>query len=289
MAMIDVNGTTLAYDETGPNDATAIVFSHSLFLDRHMFDYYLANLSSNYRVVTYDHRGQGESATAPLEELDMDTLTADAAALIQALDLGPCHFAGNSMGGFISLRLAARRPDLLRSAIALNSSAEVEHELAAFEPLVEAMKTTGTDELIDALMHIMFGDTSIAQQTPQAKHWRSHMLALPNSIGNSAHQVIHRRAILDELASTHGSCARDRRRRRPRLPAAHLVGEHRRRDRRSARDRRGSRPLRERGTTRDRRRTAERPSRPCGLAQPTRPLPPWRSKRQSAPGLPLRL
>jgi 3-oxoadipate enol-lactonase len=202
MPMIDVNGTTLAYDEAGPKDATAIVFSHSLFFDRHMFDYYLANLSSNYHVVTYDHRGQGESAQAPLEELDMDTLTADAAALMEALDLGPCHFAGNSMGGFISLRLAARRPDLLRSAIALNSSAEAEHQLAAFEPLVETMKEKGTAESIDMLMHIMFGDTTIEQETPEANHWRVHMLALPNSIGNAAHQVIHRRAIVDELAST---------------------------------------------------------------------------------------
>jgi 3-oxoadipate enol-lactonase len=202
MAMIDVNGTTLAYDEAGPKDATAIVFSHSLFFDRHMFDYYLANFSSNYHVVTYDHRGQGESAQAPLEELDMDTLTDDAAGLIEALGLGPCHFVGNSMGGFISLRLAARRPELLRSAVALGSSAEVEYQLAAFEPLVEALKEKGAAELIDVLMHIMFGDTSIAQETPAAKHWRASMSSLPNSIGNAAHQVVHRRAIVDELAST---------------------------------------------------------------------------------------
>jgi 3-oxoadipate enol-lactonase len=201
MATIDVNGTTLAYDEAGRKDATAIVFSHSLFFDRHMFEYFLANFSSDYHVVAYDHRGQGESAQARLEQLDMDTLTADAAALIEALDLGPCHFVGNSMGGFIALRLAARRPDLLRSAVALNSSAEEEHQLAAFEPLVEAAKQTGTAGLIDVLMYIMFGDTSIAEETPAAKHWRLHMLSLPNSIGNSAHQVIHRRSIMDELAS----------------------------------------------------------------------------------------
>jgi 3-oxoadipate enol-lactonase len=201
MAMIDVNGTTLAYDEAGPKDATAIVFSHSLFFDRHMFDYYLANFSSNYHVVSYDHRGQGESAQAPSDELDMDTLTADAAALIEALELGPCHFVGNSMGGFIALRLAARRPDLLRSAVALNSSAEVEHQVAVFEPLVEAMKEKGAAESIDMLMYIMFGDSSIAQETPAAKRWRVHMLSLPNSIGNSAHQVIHRSAIADELVA----------------------------------------------------------------------------------------
>ncbi|MFH5211821.1 alpha/beta fold hydrolase [Antrihabitans sp. NCIMB 15449] len=202
MASIDVNGTTLAYDEAGPKDATAIVFSHSLFFNRAMFDYYLQNFSPQYRVVTYDHRGQGESASAPLDELDMDTLTDDAAALIEALDLGPCHFVGNSMGGFVALRLAARRPDLLRSAVALNSSAEEEHKLAEFEPVVAAARDKGPAELIDILMYIMFGDTSIAEETPAAKHWRLHMLSLPNSIADSAHQVIHRRSIVDELAST---------------------------------------------------------------------------------------
>nr|WP_240962633.1 alpha/beta hydrolase [Antrihabitans stalactiti] len=257
MATIEVNGTTLAYDEAGPKDAPAIVFSHSLFFNRRMFDYYLENFSSDYRVITYDHRGQGESAQAPLEQLDMDTLTDDAAALIEALDLGPCHFVGNSMGGFIALRLAARRPDLLRSAVALNSSAEEEHQLAAFEPLVEAAKAKGTAELIDVLMYIMFGDTSIAEETPAAKQWRLHMLSLPNSIGNSAHQVIHRRSIVDELSSTTvpvlaiaGS--------EDRLPAADLVGEHRHCYRRSARHDRGCRTLGERGATGGRRTASTR-------------------------------
>ncbi|MFT7009779.1 MAG: 3-oxoadipate enol-lactonase, partial [Colwellia sp.] len=40
------------------------------------------------------------------------------------------------MGGFIALRLAARRPDLLKGAIILGSSAELEYKLAEFSPLI---------------------------------------------------------------------------------------------------------------------------------------------------------
>ena len=123
MPTIDVNGTTLAYDDTG-GDGPAVVFSHSLFADRTMFEAQVARFGRAYRVVTYDHRGQGASARST--SVDMDTLAEDAAALIEALDLGPCHVVGNAMGGFVVLRLVARRPELVRSAAVLASSADEE-------------------------------------------------------------------------------------------------------------------------------------------------------------------
>ena len=199
MPNIDVNDTTLAYDEVGDPDGIPLLLSHSLFFTRRMFDPLIEQLGAGYRVVAYDHRGQGESAPAPVEQLDMDTLSEDAAALIEALDLGPCHVVGNSMGGFIALRLAARRPDLVRSAVAVGSSAEEEHSLAAFAPLVAHMQANGTADVIDTLMHIMYGDTSLAEPSAQTLAWRTYMLGLDRSIGDAAHQVIHRRRLVEEL------------------------------------------------------------------------------------------
>lgn len=199
MASIDVNDTSLAYDEVGDPNGIPLLLSHSLFFTRRMFDPLIAQLGGGYRVVAYDHRGQGDSAAAPVEQLDMDTLTDDAAALVEALDLGPCHVVGNSMGGFIALRLAARRPDLVRSAVAVGSSAEEEHSLAAFAPLVAQMQAHGTADVIDSLMHIMFGDTSLAEPSAQTLAWREYMLGLDRSIGDAAHQVIHRARLVEEL------------------------------------------------------------------------------------------
>lgn len=199
MPTVDVNGTTLAYDEVGDAGGVPLLLSHSLFFTRRMFDPLVAELGAGYRVVTYDHRGQGESARAPLEQLDMDTLTDDAAALIEALDLGPCHVVGNSMGGFVALRLAARRPELVRSAVAVGSSAEQEHSLAAFAPLVAHVQAHGTSEVIDTLMHIMFGDASLAEASEETLAWRERMLGLDLSVGDAAHQVIHRTSLVEEL------------------------------------------------------------------------------------------
>jgi len=204
MHTASVNGTTLAYEESGPRDGVPLVFSHSLFFNRGMFRDLVDRFSADHRVIAYDHRGQGDSAPAPAESLDMDTLTEDAAALIEHLGLGPCHFVGNSMGGFVALRLAARRPDLLRSAVAVGSSAEEEHQLAQFAPLVDHLREHGTTDLIDTTMYIMFGDTTLTDPDREKlrDEWRDYMLGLTPAIADAAHGVIHRKSIVEELRDT---------------------------------------------------------------------------------------
>lgn len=197
----DINGTGMAYVESGPADGVPVVLSHSLFFDHTMFDA-LGELlvKAGHRVVAYDHRGQGASNAATRDEMSMDQLTDDAAALIAELGLGRVHFLGNSMGGFIALRLAARHPELLLSAITVGSSAEEEHQLEQFGPIVERLGEVGGAELIDTLLYIMFGDTSLADQTPQVQTWRASMEQLGSSIGDAAYQVIHRESLVEELA-----------------------------------------------------------------------------------------
>ena len=53
-------------------------------------------------------------------------MTEDVAALVDTLRLGPVHFVGLSMGGFVGMRLAARRPELVRSLVLLDTSAGAE-------------------------------------------------------------------------------------------------------------------------------------------------------------------
>jgi 3-oxoadipate enol-lactonase len=199
LMLVTVNGTRLFVQETGAG--TPVVFSHSLFFDGGMFVHQAAAFGASHRVIRYDHRGQGSSDPAPRDAQDMDTLTEDAAALIEALNAGPCHFVGNSLGGFVALRLAAHRPDLLLSVAILGSSGEAEGKVAEFAPLVEAMRSEGTAAHIDTLMYIMFGDTYLADPARSAEraHWKAKMTALPASIADSAHAVVFRTPVLDEL------------------------------------------------------------------------------------------
>nr|MBA3327155.1 alpha/beta fold hydrolase [Solirubrobacterales bacterium] len=205
MPQIDVNDTRLHFIDEGPRDAPALLLSHSLFLDSTMFDGLSERLAGELRVVRYDHRGQGASRRAPAGELGMDTLTEDAAALVEELELPSCHVAGNSMGGFVALRLAARRPDLILSCAILGSSGEPERRGAGLEPLVAHLREHGTDAVVDSVMQMMFGDTFLADaaRAGEREHWRGRILALDHpAIGDAAHHVVARKGVLGELGST---------------------------------------------------------------------------------------
>ena len=125
MPHLTTNGVSFHYEDTrgaGP----AIVFSHGLLMSGRMFSAQMQALSDRYRCVAYDHRGQGESSDPGGRVHDMETCYRDAVAVIEALDARPCHFVGLSMGGFVGMRLAARRPDLLYSLTLMETSAEPE-------------------------------------------------------------------------------------------------------------------------------------------------------------------
>ena len=200
MAFVQADGAALWVERQG--SGVPVVFSHSLFFDHSMFAAQVAAVRGEFTTICYDHRGQGRSLPAARAALDIDSLTADAAALIEALRLGPCHFVGNSLGGFVALRLAARRPDLLLSCTVLGSSGEVEHRRDEFAPLVEALRSDGAAAHVPALMHIMFGDTFLADpdRATERERWQAFMAALPAGIADCAEAVVFRHGVLDELA-----------------------------------------------------------------------------------------
>jgi pimeloyl-ACP methyl ester carboxylesterase len=122
-----VNGVELHYEERGRG--VPLVFSHGLLWSGRMFDAQVEALSSRYRCITFDHRGQGQSPRSPTVPYSMDELAVDAAALLESLGATPCHFVGLSMGGFVGLRLAIERPQLLRSLTLIESAADAEPRL----------------------------------------------------------------------------------------------------------------------------------------------------------------
>lgn len=124
-----VNGVHIGYTDTGrpagrPGAAT-VVFGHGLLFGGWMFRAQIDVLRRDYRCVTVDWRGQG--STPPTDSgYDMDSLSADALGLIERLALGPVHYVGLSMGGFVGLRLAVRHGARLRSLTLLDTSADAE-------------------------------------------------------------------------------------------------------------------------------------------------------------------
>ncbi len=201
MPTVDVNGTTLHYEDDGPIEAPALVFSPSMFFDGRMFARQAEAFSDRYRVIRYDLRGQGQSARHPREELDMDVQCEDAAELIEALGIAPCTFVGNSMGGFIGLRLAARRPDLVSSVVVMGTSADVEESVDEMDGLAAVFAEHGMEPVIDPVLHFMMGDTTLTDpsRADVLAGARELLLTRTPEYADSVWQIAHRKPILDEL------------------------------------------------------------------------------------------
>ena len=60
MPYLQVNGAKLYYEEHGTAQET-IVFSHGLLWSGYMFHDQIAVLKNQYRCITFDFRGQGQS------------------------------------------------------------------------------------------------------------------------------------------------------------------------------------------------------------------------------------
>ncbi len=155
MPQMTVNGTELHYDETG-SGPEAVVMAHGLLLSGRMLDGVVAELRDRYRCVTFDFRGQGQSAVSP-ERYDLDTLTEDAAGLIRTLGCAPCHFLGFSMGGFVGMRLAMRHPELVRSLLLVGTSASCEPQRLKFRLLGWAARCLGVRAVTPFVMPVQFG------------------------------------------------------------------------------------------------------------------------------------
>jgi len=201
MPRIRVNGVELHYDSTG-SGPEAIVLSHGLLFSGEMFHEQVHHFADRYRVITYDHRGQGLSEVTAAG-YGMDNLALDASELVETLGVAPCHFAGLSMGGFVGMRLAARRPELLRSCILLETGAdpETEENVPRYRRLSMALRLLGARLVAPQVMPIMFGRTFLADpaRSKVRQKWQRRLGTIRRSVHRAITGVIEREGIFDEL------------------------------------------------------------------------------------------
>jgi 3-oxoadipate enol-lactonase len=182
------NGVQLAVEDSGQGGST-VLFSHGLLYSLRMWDAQIAALRSRFRCVAYDHRGQGESESAATG-LDMDTLADDAVALIESLRIGPVHFVGMSMGGFVAMRVAARRPELVRSLVLVDTSAgpEPAENIPRYRRLEWVARWFGTWPVASRVEAIMHGASARKDPARAAilRVWRQNLLRADTAAMNRA-------------------------------------------------------------------------------------------------------
>jgi len=152
MDWIDVNGTAMRYELSG-SGASTLVLVHEMGGTLNSWDRVVPALAKARRVLRFDLRGAGMSEKVR-GRLDIDVLTADIAALLDALGIaGPVAIAGNAVGGAIAIRFAARRPERVRALIVASPACGVTADRkAGLREHADRMEREGLRAVVDASM-----------------------------------------------------------------------------------------------------------------------------------------
>lgn len=121
---LDLPRVRLHYRLEGPPDAPVVVLSSSLGTDLGMWDGVAQVLAGSLRVLRYDTRGHGGSATPP-GPWSIADLAGDVVALLDALEIPTASFCGLSLGGMTGMWLATHHPQRLERLVLCCTSAQL--------------------------------------------------------------------------------------------------------------------------------------------------------------------
>jgi pimeloyl-ACP methyl ester carboxylesterase len=123
------DGTLQAtYDIDGPPDGPPIVFVHGTRLSRSMWRAQMHALRDTYRVIAVDLPGHGRLADVPFT---LAGASDQVARVIDAAAGGRAVVVGLSLGGYVAMDLAARRPEQVRGLVLSGATTEPVGPLAA--------------------------------------------------------------------------------------------------------------------------------------------------------------
>ena len=154
-----------------------IVLSHALGCDASMWDALANLLAGTHRVITYDQRGHGASAS-PEGPYTIADLADDAARVIDATGAGPVIFIGLSMGGMVAQELALRYPQLVRALVIANSTGSYPPEaLSIWQQRIDAVNSGGMSTIADMVLGRYFHPGFHQSQPATVERFRRRLLA----------------------------------------------------------------------------------------------------------------
>jgi 3-oxoadipate enol-lactonase len=177
LAVRSRDGIAINVRVEGPQAAPAILFAHSVGCDHRLWDHQAKALSDRYRIVRYDARGHGTS-DAPDGDYTIETLAADALAVLDALAIDGVHLCGLSLGGTLGQWLALHAPERLLSLALCDTAARL-GTFEGWQQRADAARADGMASLVDMSMTRFFSNGFRARDPITVEHFRKTFLATP--------------------------------------------------------------------------------------------------------------
>ena len=175
-SILSGDGVSLHVRDEGSKAAQVLMLSNSLGTDIRVWELMLKHLTGSYRIVRYDKRGHGLS-DCPDAPYSMDQLVSDAETIADTLQLNNIHFVGLSIGGLIGQGLAAKRPELIRSLVLMDTAAKI-GTAAMWEERIAVLRKGGLAGMADAILDRWF-TKPLRQNKNDLAVWRNMVMRTP--------------------------------------------------------------------------------------------------------------
>lgn len=128
MPVVDLPHTRIHLQEMNKGAAETVLMVHGMFTNLSIWYFNIAPiLAERYHVVLYDLKGHGMSDRSQ-HGYDLQSMSDELLALMEALQLTSVHLAGYSYGGLIALKTAIRHPEKIKKLAVIESPNPYEQE-----------------------------------------------------------------------------------------------------------------------------------------------------------------
>ncbi len=181
--LAQINGISLAFNDQGIG--LPLVFLHAFPLNRTMWSEQENTLAAQFRVITIDLRGHGES-DAPLWHYSLDQAADDVCGLLDHLSIRQAIVVGLSMGGYIAFAFYRKYAERVKGLVLADTRAQAdtdEGKRARFEMAQIAYKQ-GPGAITDIMLPKLLSPTMI--QTRQELVQRVRTMIEGNQVSGIA-------------------------------------------------------------------------------------------------------
>src|SRR5688572_14711711 len=195
-----------------PSGALPMVFVHGMVGHTGFWNTTLAACADRRRAVAVDLRGHGNSSAPSDGDYSVEGCGSDVLAVIDRLALEQIVLVGHSYGTFVTIEVAARRPDVVRRLILVDPPGDFTR-LSAEErdgQLVPYMKSLETDRW-HSVIEADFEEALTGSTPGAAASVRARLATMPRDAMRGMYRsMMHYRAVaaLERYLATPGTSAR---------------------------------------------------------------------------------
>jgi 3-oxoadipate enol-lactonase len=174
-----VSACALNHRLTGPEGSPVVVLTGSLGTDLSMWEPQAEAFAHRFRVLCVDLRGHGRSSVPP-GPYALAELGADLTALLDHLDIDRAHLCGVSIGGMISLWVAAHAPARVnRLAVCCTTAQFAPETRLAYRERARVVRAQGLEPIADGVVARWFTPRFARERQQVVARFRAGLAATP--------------------------------------------------------------------------------------------------------------